>query len=192
MSKITSAIAWVLAAVLVLALGAYAARESGVSAGEKRVQALWDADKAQRSKDAGKINGEAKAAEPVIIEKVVTVEKKVYVKGETIIKEIPVYVTAEADAACTVPLGFVSLYDRANSAAEDAQGHATAGADAGRAAAADAVQPPEWAAEPSGVRLSRIAAVNTANATAYHRLAARHAGLVEWIGKSCYLPDLAQ
>lgn len=34
-------------------------------------------------------------------------------KGNTIIKEVPVYVPAQADAACTVNLGFVRLHDAA-------------------------------------------------------------------------------
>ncbi|WP_029046579.1 hypothetical protein [Cupriavidus sp. amp6] len=37
----------------------------------------------------------------------------VYVKGDTIIKEIPRYVPAQADAACTVPVGFVRMHDAA-------------------------------------------------------------------------------
>lgn len=34
-------------------------------------------------------------------------------KGDTIIKEVPRYVTVAADAACTVPAGFVRLHDAA-------------------------------------------------------------------------------
>lgn len=37
----------------------------------------------------------------------------VYVKGDTIIKEIPRYVPAQADAACTIPIGFVRVHDAA-------------------------------------------------------------------------------
>ena len=37
----------------------------------------------------------------------------VYVAGKTITKEIPVYVTAQADAACTIPAGFVRIHDTA-------------------------------------------------------------------------------
>jgi hypothetical protein len=33
--------------------------------------------------------------------------------GETIVKEVPVYVTPEADAACTVNRGFVRLHNAA-------------------------------------------------------------------------------
>lgn len=35
------------------------------------------------------------------------------VKGDTIIREVPRYVPVEADAACTVPAGFVRLHDAA-------------------------------------------------------------------------------
>ncbi|WP_164276444.1 hypothetical protein [Stenotrophomonas sp. B1-1] len=33
--------------------------------------------------------------------------------GDTIVKEVPVYVTQNADAACAVPAGFVQLHDAA-------------------------------------------------------------------------------
>jgi len=34
-------------------------------------------------------------------------------RGDTIVKEVPVYVTPNADAACAVPAGFVRLYNAA-------------------------------------------------------------------------------
>ncbi|PRG19633.1 hypothetical protein [Burkholderia multivorans] len=34
-------------------------------------------------------------------------------KGDTIVKEVPVYVDREADRACVVPLGFVRVHDAA-------------------------------------------------------------------------------
>ncbi|NIJ70588.1 hypothetical protein [Xanthomonas sp. 60] len=46
-------------------------------------------------------------------------------RGATIVKEVPVYVTPTADAACAVPAGFVRLY---NAAAQGiALDHASAG-----------------------------------------------------------------
>ncbi|RON16054.1 hypothetical protein [Pseudomonas frederiksbergensis] len=45
------------------------------------------------------------------VDRVQVVEKK----GATIIKEVPVYVSAKADAACTVNAGFVRLHDYAAS-----------------------------------------------------------------------------
>lgn len=175
---------------LALVIGAFFVHKAGDRAGAARVQALWDADKQARTDQAEKINDEAKAAEPIIIEKVVEVEKKVYIQGKTITKEVPVYVPQESDAACTVPLGFVSVYDRANSAPSNAQGDTTAGTDATSTSAADPVPAPDWIAEPSGVPLIRIAQVNAANASEYKALQARHAGLTEWVATSCYLPEV--
>lgn len=43
------------------------------------------------------------------VDRVRTIE----VKGETIVREIPRYVTPQADAACTIPVGFVRLHDAA-------------------------------------------------------------------------------
>ncbi|WP_164240706.1 hypothetical protein [Stenotrophomonas maltophilia] len=37
----------------------------------------------------------------------------VHERGATIVKEVPVYVTANADAACAVPAGFVQFHDTA-------------------------------------------------------------------------------
>lgn len=43
-----------------------------------------------------------------------TRDRVVEKQGEVIIKEVPVYVTAADDAACTVPHGFISLWNGAN------------------------------------------------------------------------------
>lgn len=77
----------------------------------------------------------------------------VHERGATIIKEVPVYVTATADAACTVPVGFVQLHD----------------------AAAAGIPPVGSAGDPdapaTGVTLSAIAETNTANYSHYHAAA---------------------
>lgn len=70
---------------------------------------------------------EAKAAKVIekivykqgkVTEKIVTKFQdrivKVRVAGENIIKEVPIYVTPENDAACTINNGFVSLWNAAN------------------------------------------------------------------------------
>lgn len=77
------------------------------------------------------------------------------VKGDTIVKEIPRYVTVEADAACTVPGGFVRLHDTA--AAGGVLGQDPGGADAA----------------PSGVPLSAVADTVAGNYTTGHVNAAR-------------------
>ncbi|QRQ88513.1 hypothetical protein [Cupriavidus oxalaticus] len=69
------------------------------------------------------------------------------VKGDTIIKEVPRYVTVQADAACTVPVGFVRLHDAA--------------------ATGDVLDsdPGDSDAAPSGVALSAVGSTVAANYT---------------------------
>lgn len=67
--------------------------------------------------------------------------ERVRVETRTIIERIPVYVSAETDLACTVPVGFVRVHDAA------AEGSAEALPDS----------PGEPADAPSGVPLSAVA-----------------------------------
>lgn len=130
-----------------------------------------------------------KHKEVVIVTETVEVIKEVKVKGDTIIKEVKVYVPQESDDSCTVPLGFVSVYDTAIRAGNAAQAkEATTGADARAPAAGDTVPAPDWIAEPSGVPLSAIATVNAQNAAAFGELRARYLGLREWAQTQCYGP----
>lgn len=80
-------------------------------------------------------------------------------RGATIIKEVPVYVTATADSACTVPAGFVHLHDAA----------ASGDALAGFAGDPDAPAP--------GVTISAVAETNAANYATYHGTVAQVIGL---------------
>ncbi|RBJ62603.1 hypothetical protein C3L29_041995, partial [Pseudomonas sp. MWU12-2534b] len=70
-------------------------------------------------------------------------------KGDTIIKEVPVYVDREADRACTVPVGFVRVHD-------------------GAAANVPVGDPRDANAAPSGVALSAVAATVADNYTTCH------------------------
>ena len=60
-----------------------------------------------------------------VTEKVITnwrtVDRVIEKQGETIIREVPVYVTSQDDAACRIPDGFIRLWNRAN-AVPDASG----------------------------------------------------------------------
>lgn len=80
------------------------------------------------------------------VDRVQVIEKR----GATIVKEVPVYVSAAADRACAVPAGFVRLHD----------------------AAALGLQPPggSGAADEtaSGVALSTVAGTVTGNYTECH------------------------
>jgi len=84
-------------------------------------------------------------------------------RGATLIKEIPVYVTPIADAACVVPAGFVRVHDAA------AKGKPLDGS-AGDADAAS-----------SAVALSAVAEVTAANYGTCHEAAAQVIGLQDYI-----------
>lgn len=84
---------------------------------------------------------------------------KVRVVTNTITKEVPVYVTKEADARCVVPTGFVGLWNR--SVGDPAGGDSAAATEA--SIVLDA---------PSGVALSAVAEAAVANHGAYWAVAA--------------------
>ena len=84
-------------------------------------------------------------------------------KAQTITREIPVYVTPTADAACPVPVGFVRLHDAA--AANEPAGPATGNPDA----------PAE------GVALSDVAAAVADNYAAAHENAEQVTGLQDYV-----------
>ena len=87
--------------------------------------------------------------------------KTVYVKGETIEKAVPVYVTPADDQRCSVPLGFVRIHDAA-----------WANEPAGPPAESDR--------EPAGVPLSAVAEVSAHNATSCHAWREQALGLREF------------
>lgn len=108
----------------------------------------------------------ARENERVVIKYVDRVQT-VYLQGKTITKEIPVYVTPEADAACVVPAGFVRIHDAAaaNTAPEPTAGDP------------DAPAP--------GVTLSAIAETVADNYTQYHALGEQLIGLQDYVRTSC-------
>ncbi len=86
-------------------------------------------------------------------------------RGATITKEVPVYVTAQADAACSVPVGFVRIHDAA------AQGTDLVGS------AADPDAPA------AGVALSTVADTVASNYTACHANAEQVVALQAYINE---------
>ncbi len=85
-------------------------------------------------------------------------------KGDTIIKEVPVYVPVQADAACTINRGFVRLHD-----------------------AAAAGELPETArdadAAAAGVALSAVAGTIAANYQACNESAEQLRALQAWVNE---------
>lgn len=106
---------------------------------------------------------EAKLKERVVVRYVDRVQV-VRERGATITKEIPVYVTAQADAQCAIPAGFVSVHD----------------------AAAQNVPLGEPAGDPdapaAGVTLSAVAATVSDNYTTCHAIREQLIGLQEYVG----------
>lgn len=88
-------------------------------------------------------------------------------RGQTIIQKVPVYVTENSDAGCTVPAGFVRLHDDA------AQNLPTPADPADAAGHPDAPAP--------GIALSDIAATVTDNYTTCHATAEQLTALQDWL-----------
>jgi hypothetical protein len=81
--------------------------------GAGHVQAQWDAAVKQQAQQATAVREEQAQATVKVVTQYVDRVRVVREKGDTIIKEIPVYVPVQADAACTINLGFVRLHDAA-------------------------------------------------------------------------------
>lgn len=148
--------------LLIVAVLAAALVGVGWVKGASHVQAEWDAEVVKQSlTDARVEKAQAQATVQVVTEYVDRV-KIVRQAGETIIKEVPVYVPAQADAACVVPRGFVRLHDAA------AQGVVPEPAGYSDAA-------------PAGVALSAVAGTVAENYTACRANAEQLSALQSWI-----------
>jgi hypothetical protein len=85
-------------------------------------------------------------------------------KGVAVIKEVPVYVPAQADAACTINRGFVRLHDAA--------------------AAGELPEPARDADAPAaGIALSAVAGTVAANYQTCHENAEQLRALQVWVGE---------
>ena len=81
--------------------------------GASHVQAQWDAAIQQQALQTAAIRERQAQATVKVVTQYVDRVRIVREKGETIIKEVPVYVPVQADAACTINRGFVRLHDAA-------------------------------------------------------------------------------
>lgn len=149
---------WKPLAVIIVAALIYAA---GWIEGAGHGQAKWDAKKqAETLAAARQARNQAEATVKVVTEYVDKI-KVVRERGATIIKEVPVYVTAQADADCLINAGFVRLHD---------------------AAAGNAVSLSPGAADaaPSGIALSAVAETVADNYQRCHENAAQLIALQQW------------
>jgi hypothetical protein len=81
--------------------------------GASHVQTQWDAAVQQQTLQAATVRQKQAEATVKVVTQYVDRVRVVREKGDTIIKEVPVYVPVQADAACTINRGFVRLHDAA-------------------------------------------------------------------------------
>ncbi|CCH13799.1 MULTISPECIES: hypothetical protein [Stenotrophomonas] len=105
-----------LAALVLATAGLFSCQQSRVS---RATIALGEANAAlaKAVADNAALASSLKLAEGStrVVTKYVDRVQLVHERGDTIVKEVPIYVTAKADAACVVPAGFVQLHDTAAS-----------------------------------------------------------------------------
>jgi hypothetical protein len=98
-----------------LALAAFAAALLGFGwiKGASHVQAQWDAATQRQTLQVATVRQHQAEATVKVVTEYIDRVRIVREKGETIIKEVPVYVPVQADAACRINRGFVRLHDAA-------------------------------------------------------------------------------
>ena len=158
-----SVIPWPYRLLVVAALG-LALVGFGWVKGANHVQAQWDAAVQQQSLQAAAIRERQAQATVEVITEYVDRVRVVREKGDTIIKEVPVYVPVQADAACTINRGFVRLHD---------------------AAAAGALPEParDTDAAAAGFALSAVAGTVATNYQTCHETAEQLRALQTWVGE---------
>jgi len=129
--------------------------------GASAKQKALEVDNARLSKafEQGQATGTVR---DVVVTQYVDRDRVIYKTGATITKEVPVYVSAQADAACAVPRGFVRLHDAA-----------AASVLPGPAGAADAAG--------SGIALSAVTAVVVDNYTTCNAVRNQLMSLQKWV-----------
>ena len=141
--------------IIVLVFGVY--MEGGISNQEK-----WEAKVAEVKLEMAKKETASAEVTTKVITKYVTKIEVVKEKGNEIIKQVPVYITKDADAKCDVPTGFVVLHDSAS-----------------RNEVPDPTRKVDGTT--SEVKISGVAETVVENYTTYHQVAEQLRSLQEWI-----------
>lgn len=151
-----------IAGAIALASAAVAGHQYSENAWEKRFTEL----KAQEAEQIAKIKELEVQSQKVNVETVIKYVDRVQVvkeKGATIVKEIPVYVSAKSDDRCTIPTGFVRSHD----------------------AAANPDSVPTTATESydsaTDVKLSTVAETVVDNYVKYHEVVEQLRALQDWV-----------
>jgi hypothetical protein len=132
--------------------------------GASHVQVQWDAAIQQQALHVAAVRERQAQATVKVVTQYVDRVRVVRERGETIIKEVPVYVSVQADAACTINRGFVRLHDAA--------------------AAGELPEPARDAdAAAAGIALSAVAGTVAANYQTCHENAEQLRALQEWFNK---------
>lgn len=139
--------------------------------GAGHVQAQWDTAVQQQALHAAAIRERQAQATVKVVTEYVDRVRIVREKGDTIIKEVPVYVPIQADVACTINRGFVRLHDAA------AAGELPEPAGDADAAASD-------------IALSAVAGTVAANYRSCHENAEQLRALQAWVGQMLALEQL--
>ena len=130
--------------------------------GASHVQAQWDAATAAQRQAQAQVQIQQAEATVQVVTQYVDRIQVVREKGDTILKEVPIYVPVQADAACTIYRGAVSLHDAA--------------------ATGELPEPsrdPDASAE--GLALSALAATVVSNYQTCHENAEQLKALQDWI-----------
>ena len=147
-----------------LAIAALAVALTGLGwvKGAGHVQSQWDAAVHQQTLQIAAVRQRQAEATVQVVTRYVDRVRVVREKGDTIIKEVPVYVPVQADAACTINRGFVRLHDAA--------------------AAGELPEPARDAdAAAAGIALSAVAGTVAANYQACHENAEQLRALHAWV-----------
>ena len=148
--------------LLALAALAVALIAFGWVKGAGHVQARWDTAVQQQTLQAAAVRERQAQATVKVVTEYVDRVRIVRLKGDTIIKEVPVYVPIQADAACTINRGFVHLHDAA--------------------AAGELPEPARDAdAAAAGIALSTVAGTVAANYRSCHENAEQLRALQVWV-----------
>ena len=143
------------AAIATLVFGVY--MEGGIATQEK-----WEAKVAEVKIEMAKKETASAETTVKVVTKYVNKVQIVKEKGNDIIKQVPVYITKDADTKCDVPTGFVVLHDSAS-----------------RNEVPDATRKVD--ATTSSVKISGVAETVVDNYTTYHQVAEQLRSLQEWV-----------
>jgi len=153
-------------AILAALIGGALWQEGRIDAAQAQAaQMKGERDQARGETELAKRAAELAGKQIRVVTKYVDRVQVVREAAQVITKEIPIYVTQKADAACPIPAGFVQLHNAA------AAGTAP---DAANAGDPDAPAP--------GVTLSAITETVSTNYATYHTLSAQVVGLQDEVG----------